>query len=75
MNKLADLELLSWEEHRGVLPEYGPDGSVSSLVPSRNVVVMLHVRAPGGDPFTVTTDEDTFHEKLLPLLRPPSPDG
>jgi hypothetical protein len=59
------LEVLGWDEFRGVF--VSPGGK--DLVPG-NAMVILHLRVPGGAPFSVTVDGAAFDSILFPALEP-----
>lgn len=61
------LELLCHSEHRAIFR----DGS--RLVPATDGLMQLHLRSPGGEPFTVHVTWEAFEKHILPLF--PAPGG
>ena len=60
------LEFLSHSEHREIFH----DGD--KLVPAVNGLMQIHMRFPGGDPFTAHVTWEVFEQFFLPLYPEPS---
>lgn len=66
---LGGLELLGWAQHRNIFPRKADIGDrIEELIPSSTTLCVLHLRFPGGKPFSVTIDEATFVQVVLPVL-------
>lgn len=67
---LATLEVIGFDEMRGVIAKRSPGSPdrIDDLQPTLNEVTILHVRFPGGQPFCVTLDGNTFGKVGQPLL-------
>ena len=67
---MGRLEILGYDEVRGVIGDVGPRGEgFQSLVPTKNPVAVVHVRFPGGEPFSMTVDGETFNREFLPAFK------
>lgn len=66
---MGNLEILGYEEIRGVVGELDPKGEgYQALHPSKNSVVVVQVRFPSGEPFSMTVDGETFDRMLVPAM-------
>ena len=64
---LGTLELLGWEENRGILQRWNDDRSkIEELVPVEPGTITLFLRRAGGKPFCVTIPESAFVREIYP---------
>jgi hypothetical protein len=69
-----NLQVLGWEETRGVVPKKSSDGSrVEDLIATVNTTVLVHARLQDGPPFTVTFDGEVFWSAIAPFIQDFSP--
>lgn len=69
-NVIGSLEVLGYDQIRGVIGEAGPAGDkIQALIPGTNSVVVVHVRFKDGQPFSMTVDGETFEKEFLPAFK------
>jgi len=75
---ICGLELLGWAQHRQIFPRRADSGDrIEELIPSSTTLCVLHLRLPGGKPFSVTMDEAAYVAEIVPFIasqRPPPPE-